>query len=177
MKFLFTLCIGLLLSISVYSQTEEYTKAATQCLNITGMSAHYETIFETCFKQMQDQYAKLNIPSNTWKEFKTVKPEALARVNQELVTVYSDFFTLEDVQKMNALYRSSTGQTMIKNPNALTKKDKKEIDRFYKSETGKKIINSQSAMNQKMQVVSDFWCGEMYKDVNEKLEAKGYTIR
>ncbi|WP_103192066.1 DUF2059 domain-containing protein [Formosa algae] len=177
MKSVLSLCIGLLINLTVFSQSEVYVAEATQCLNVTGMSAHYESIFETCFKQMQDQYNKLDIPSETWAEFKSVKPEALANVNNRLVAVYSDYFTLEDVQKMNALYRSSAGQTMIKNPNALTKKDKKEIDRFYKSDTGKKVVNSQSGMNEKMQVVSDFWCGEMYKQVNDKLEAKGYTIR
>ena len=177
MKKVLLLCISLLFSFSVVSQSAAYSEAATKCLNATGMSAHYESIFETCFSQMQDQYSKLEIPSESWDEFKSVKPEALASVNSRLVSVYSEFFTLEDIQNMNKLYGSQLGQTMIKTPNALTKKDKKEIDKFYKTATGKKILNSQSGMNEKMQVISDFWCGEMYKTVNAKLEAQGFTIR
>ncbi|WP_159021421.1 hypothetical protein [Formosa sp. L2A11] len=177
MKLMLTFCISLLCSISVFSQTEAYSEAATLCLKSNGTYAYYETIYESCFKQMQDQYTKLDIPAETWAELKTVKPEAMQAVNARLVSAYSDFFTLEDVQNMNTLYTSHAGQTMISNPNALTKKDKKEIDKFYKTATGKKIVSSQSGMKKKMQVISDFWCGDMYKSVNEKLEAKGFSIR
>ncbi|WP_299780152.1 hypothetical protein [uncultured Formosa sp.] len=177
MKLMLSFCISLLCSISVFSQTNTYSEAAAQCLKSNGTYAYYETIYESCFKQMQDQYAKLDIPEETWAELKTVKPEAMQAVNSRLVSAYSDFFTLEDIQSMNALYNSHAGQTMINNPNALTKKDKKQIDTFYKTTTGKKIVNSQSGMKEKMQVISDFWCGDMYKSVNEKLEAKGFSVR
>ncbi|WP_066224800.1 DUF2059 domain-containing protein [Formosa haliotis] len=177
MKSILFLCVGLLFSASVWSQSSAYSTAATQCLESNGTLAYYETIFDACFKQMQNQYAKYNIPSETWTELKTVKPSEMDKVNNKLVEAYSDFFTMEDVQNMNALYGSKTGQTMLNNPNALTKKDKKQIDNFYKTATGKKIVSSQAGMKEKMQVISDFWCGDMYKTVNGKLEAKGYSIR
>ncbi|MHA7941656.1 DUF2059 domain-containing protein [Formosa sp. 3Alg 14/1] len=177
MKSILFLCIGVFFSLNVLSQSADYTDQALQCLKSNGTSAYYETIYETCFKQIQDQYYKLNVPATTWASLKAEKPEAMQRVNQELVTAYSDFFTMEDIKNMNDLYGSTTGQTMIKNPNGLTKKDKKVIDKFYKTSTGKKIVSSQSDMNEKMQVISDFWCGDIYKKVNQKLEAQGYSIR
>ncbi|CDF80224.1 conserved hypothetical protein [Formosa agariphila KMM 3901] len=178
MKSVLFLCIGILFSVvNTYAQTAAYTTAATQCLQSNGTTAFYETVFNTCFKQIQDQYIKYDIPSEEWTEFKALKPEAMKTVNGKLVTAYSDFFTLKDIENMNALYASQAGQTMIKNPSALTKKDKKQIDNFYKTSTGKKIVDSQSDMKEQMQVISDFWCGEIYKTVNDKLEAKGYAIR
>ncbi|MDW5288833.1 hypothetical protein [Formosa sp. PL04] len=177
MKSILFLCVGLFFSTSMFSQNSAYTEAATQCLKSNGTTAYYETVFNACFKQMQDQYAKFNIPSDTWVELKSIKAEAMATVNSKLVSAYSEYFTIEDVQNMNALYGSQAGKTMIKNPNGLTKKDKKQIDSFYKSSTGKKIVSSESGMKDKMQLISDFWCGDMYKTVNSKLEAKGFSIR
>lgn len=164
-------------SLSVFSQSETYSTDVQQCLKNNGTYAYYETVFDACFNQIEDQYAKLNIPEKTWADLKAIKPKAMQDVSGKLVLAYQDYFSHDDVKNMNALFASKTGQTMLSNPNALTKKDKKTIDEFYKSDTGKKIAQSQEGMQEKMQVISDFWCGEMYKDVNEKLEAEGYSVR
>lgn len=167
----------MIFSFSVLAQTETYSTEVKQCIKSNGTYAYYETVFDACFSQIEEQYAKLEIPAETWDELKAVKPEAMQNVSDKLVVAYQDYFNEEDVKKMNVLFASKTGQTMLSNPNALTKKDKKTIDQFYKSDTGKKIAQSQAGMKEKMQVISDFWCGEMYKDINEKLESKGYTVR
>lgn len=177
MKKTLLLFLGLISCISVFSQTEAYSTDVKQCLKSNGTYTYYESVFDACFSQIESQYSKFGISEETWDELKSVKPQAMEDVSDKLVIAYQDYFNHDDVKRMNTLFASKTGQTMLSNPAALTKKDKKTIDEFYKSATGKKITKSQAGMQEKMQVISDFWCGEMYKTVNEKLEEKGYSVR
>ena len=176
MKKFFTLILFITLSAAMFAQADAYSEDVKTCVKSNGTYDYYADVVDQMFTMLKQQYASKNVPDSIWKEFEDSKSESMDELSQMLVSAYRGYFSHEDVKKMNTLYQSKTGRTMIKNAQGLTEGDKVVLGEFYESDTGKKIIGSQEDMNKLMSKISEIWSSDMYRGVVTKLSEKGFSL-
>ena len=175
MKYILLFLIALTTTVSI-SQETSFSDDVKLCIKNNGTYAYYEDVVDQMFTVLEDQFKSQDVSDAVWDELKEVKLESLDELSHMIVSAYKAHFTLEDVQNMNALYKTNAGKNMFKAPEKLTEGDKVVLNKFYKSDTGQKIIGSQDSMNGAMSQISELWSSQLYKGVIDKLSAKGFSI-
>ncbi len=175
MKYFLLFIVALTMSTG-FAQETSFSDDVKLCIKNNGTYAYYEDVVDQMFGVLEDQFKSQEVPKSIWDELKEVKLESLDELSHMIVSAYKAHFTLEDVQNMNALYKTAAGKNMFKSPEHLTEDDKLVLNKFYKSDTGQKIIGSQDSMNGAMSQISELWSSQLYKSVIDKLSAKGYTL-
>ncbi len=176
MKKIFTLILFVALSATTFAQTDPYSEDVKTCIKSNGTYDYYADVVDQMFTMLKQQYASKNVPETVWTELEEVKSSSMDELSQMLVSAYRGYFSHEDIKKMNALYTSNTGKTMVKDAQSLTEADKVVLGEFYKSDTGQKILGSQEDMNKLMSKISEMWSSDMYRNVVAKLNEKGFSL-
>lgn len=176
MKKFFTLILLITLSTTTFAQSDPYSEDVKTCVKSNGTYDYYADVVDQMFTMLKQQYASKNVPGSVWKELEEVKTSSMDELSQMLVSAYRGYFSHDDIKKMNALYKSKTGQTMVKDAPSLTEADKVALGEFYNSDTGQKILGSQEEMNKLMSKISEMWSSDMYRNVVAKLSEKGFTL-
>ena len=176
MKKFFTLILFVAFSVTTFAQEDPYSEDVKTCIKSNGTFDYYSDVVDQMFTMLKQQYTSKNVPANVWVELEETKSESMDELSQMLVSAYRGYFSHDDIKKMNTLYQSETGRTMIKNAQGLTEGDKAILGQFYESDTGKKILGSQEEMNKLMSKISEMWSSDMYRGVVSKLSEKGFTL-
>lgn len=177
MKTFLSLALLFFVSITSFSQTDPYSEDVKTCIKQNGTYDYYADVVDQMFTMLKQQYSTKKIPANIWSELEKSKASSMDELSQMLVSAYRGYFSHDDIKKMNALYQSKTGQTMIYDADNLSEADKVVLGQFYESDTGKKILGSQAEMNKLMSKISEMWSSDMYRNVVAKLSEKGFTLQ
>lgn len=176
MKTFLSLALVLFVSTASISQTDQYSEDVKTCIKQNGTYDYYADVVDQMFTMMKQQYAAKKVPTDVWKELELEKSASMDELSQMLVSAYRGYFSHDDIKKMNALYKSEAGQTMVNDAQNLTEADKAALGLFYESDTGQKILSSQKDMNKLMSKISEMWSSDMYRQVVSKLSEKGFTL-
>ncbi len=176
MKKFLTFILLVSLSTLTFAQTDPYSEDVKVCIKSNGTYDYYADVVDQMFTMLKEQYSAKSVPMSLWKELEDTKSESMEELSQMLVSAYRGYFSHDDVKKMNVLYQSKTGRTMIKDAQSLTEGDKVVLESFYESDTGKKILGSQEDMNKLMSKISEMWSSDMYRNVVAKLTEKGFSL-
>lgn len=167
--------LGLALTFSLLAsaQTKSYVSQVDAVLRNNGTVTYYNNVLDKLFNLLKDNYASQNVTDGVWKELEAVKPLALDNLVELVATAYLPLFTEEDVRHMNNFYSSELGKGMF-TKQILSPEESKALESFYQTETGNKIVINQETLNASMQNISQNWTGNLYLQMVDNLEAKGY---
>jgi len=177
MKTFLSLALVIFVSFSSFSQTDPYSEDVKTCIKQNGTYDFYAKVVDEMYAMLKKQYTDQNVPTEMWKELGKAKSSSMDELSQMLVSAYRGYFSHEDIKKMNALYKSKTGQTMIYDAHNLTEADKVVLGQFYESDTGKKLLSSQDEMNKLLSKISEMWSSEMYRNAVSDLSQKGFKLQ
>ncbi len=175
MKKILTVLFFIGISSTTFAQTEAYKKAVKKCIESNGTISYYEDVVDQMYVMLEKQFESKEVPASVWEEIKKGKAAAMEDLANMIVSAYQGYFTIKDVRKMNALYKTEAGKNMFKK-DVLSEEDKIVLNEFYQSETGQKIVSSQDDMNASMSKISETWSSNLYKNVIERLSTKGYNL-
>ncbi len=164
-----------LVTIACVQQTS-YQEELIKYFELNGTEKQYNAAIDQMFQLLKNQYNSQNVPENVWQELQEEKPLALDQIKLMLVPAYQSNFTQEDIQQLIAFYESDTGKQVVKDQASLTETQKEEFTSFLNSEIGLKVQDKSEALRKMVGEVSESWSSKLYRDMVEKLKAKGFTV-
>jgi hypothetical protein len=78
---------------------------------------------------------------------------------------------------MMTFYETDTGKQLLADKTALDYEQQKEASVFYNSQTGQKILTSEQEIGRRVGEVSEIWSRDLYRNIIDKLAAKGYVMQ
>ena len=174
-KLLFALFF--LSSLHFFAQKSTYHQDVINYLNTNGTANQYTEAIDQLFTLLKHQYQNYDISESLWEELKTdTKPE-LDRILNMLVSAYRGTYEQEDIKGMLTFYETPAGKQFITDKTNLTYEQQTEISNFYNSPVGQKILTSEQEITRRVGEVSEIWSRDLYRNLVDKLAAKGYVMK
>ena len=125
---------------------------------------------------LKQQYASSSITDATWAELRTDSSGEVNRILNMLVSAYRGTYEKQDLVNMLAFYETPAGSQLIKDRTGMSHEQRQEASTFFNSPTGQKIVSSEQEVGSRVSEVSEIWSRDLYRNVTDKLAAKGFTL-
>jgi len=158
------------------AQEVDFHTVALKYLQSNGTSKQYEGAIDQLFTLLKQQYAEKNVSQATWDELRYSSSEEIDRILNMLVSAYRGNYEKQDLVSMLAFNQTPTGRQLIVDRTALSKEQRQIAADFYNSPTGQKILTSKQQVAHSVSEVSEIWSRDLYRMVEDKLAAKGFTL-
>lgn len=170
------LSIFILVSLIANAQEVSYHQLALKYLQTNGTVTQYEGAIDQLFSLLRQQYSGKNIPDTTWTVLRSDSSQEVDRVLNMLVSAYRGTYEKLDLVNMLAFYDTGAGKQLLEDKTALSYEQRKEASVFYNSPTGQKILSSEQAVGSRVAEVSEIWSRDLFRNITDKLAAKGFTL-
>lgn len=169
---LFFLC-----SLQFNAQEATYHQDVLRYLTMNGTANQYGEAINQLFDLLQQQYKDQNVTSDVWDELKKDTAPEVNRILNMLVSAYRGTYEHDDIKNMMTFYETGTGKQLLADKTALDYEQQKEASVFYNSQTGQKILTSEQEIGRRVGEVSEIWSRDLYRNIIDKLAAKGYVMQ
>ncbi len=137
------------LFITIYTQAQNtsYDQDVTHFIEVNGTMGQYHTAIEQLSDMIKEQYKDANVTEDDWNEINSLAKKSLVGLSDDLVTVYKNYFTHEEI---------------------------KELNKLYENEVLQKFVNNVLSISDASQDASIVWSRSLYNEITDYLSLKGY---
>ncbi len=117
------LLLGFLLSSIYYMPAQErtYEENIKFFLELNGTMGQYRQGVAELLQMLKQQYKDQNVPEEIWKEAENKAQISLIQLTNDLVVVYKNFFSPEEIKELVQLYEKEVAQKYIQNVLSISK--------------------------------------------------------
>lgn len=142
------LLLLLISGIFVQAQNSNFDADIKHFIEINGTMGQYQDAVSQLTNMLKEQYKEANVTDAVWNETKLVAEKSLIGLSDDLVVVYKNFFSHDEIIALNKLYESEVAQ---------------------------KFINNVVSLSDASQDASIVWSRSLYNQITDLLYQKGYT--
>ena len=142
------LLILLMMGIFVQAQNSNFDADIKHFIEINDTMGQYQDSIKQLTNMLKEQYKDANVTDDVWNETKIIAEKSLIGLSDDLVVVYKNFFSHDEIIALNTLYESEVAQ---------------------------KFINNVVSLSDASQEASIVWSRSLYNQITDLLYQKGYT--
>jgi len=132
---------------SIQAQNSSYDQDVKHFIEINGTIGQYYTAIEQLSDMLNEQYKDANVTENDWQEITTLANKSIVGLSDDLVVVYKNYFTHEEI---------------------------KELSKLYEKEVLQKFVHNVMSISEASQDASIVWSRSLYNELTDYLTQKGY---
>jgi len=136
------------MSLFIQAQNNNFDADVKHFIEINGTIGQYQDAVVQLTSLLKEQYKTANVKETDWQEIITTAEGSLEGLSKDLVVVYKNFFTHQEIVELNRLYDTAVAQKFINN-----------------------VVNLSNAS----QDASIVWSRSLYNQLTDLLHQKGYT--
>lgn len=139
----------LFLLFTVYSQAQSttYDQDVKHFIEINGTIGQYYIAIEQLSDMLKEQYRDADVSEVHWKEIDSMANKSIVGLYDDLVIVYKNYFTHEEIIVLN---------------------------KHYENEVLQKFVNNVVSISDASQEASIVWSRSLYNELTDYLSLQGY---
>jgi len=157
------LFLGFLLACSFQMNAQSIDANVSTYLDSNGTLSQYEYAYDQLLEMLSKQYPKSEATANGWEYLENNKADAIADIKKEIIPIYKNNFTSEEINEMTTFYQSDAGKQLKTDRTKLNQMQTDQINVFYNSVIGQKIIQKQEVLSKEISAVSESWSRDLYE--------------
>jgi len=138
----------LLFTVYTQAQNTSYEKDIKHFIEINGTIGQYYDAISQLNDMLKEQYKDADVSEGDWKEVDTLAKNSIESLSADLVTVYKNYFTHEEIIVLN---------------------------KHYENEVLQKFVNNVVSISDASQDASIVWSRSLYNELTDYLHDKGYS--
>lgn len=146
----FKILLPLLLFVGVITaQNNSFEEDVNYFLELNGTMGQYRKAVPELVSLLKNQYSDAAVPEVVWEEVSLKAMQSLDGLTKDLVVVYKEYFTQEEIM---------------------------ELVQVYKKESVQKFINNVPELTKASDTPSMVWSRNLYNQITDLLHEKGYQM-
>lgn len=138
----------LLFTLYTQAQNTSYDQDIKHFIEINGTIGQYYDAINQLNDMLKEQYKDADVSENDWKEVDTLAKNSIESLSADLVIVYKNYFTHEEIIVLN---------------------------KHYENEVLQKFVNNVVSISDASQDASIVWSRSLYNQLTDYLHDKGYS--
>ncbi len=131
------------------AQNNSFEEDVNYFLELNGTMGQYRNAVPELVSLLKKQYSDATVPDVVWEEINLKAMQSLDGLSKDLVIVYKEFFTHEEI---------------------------KDLVQVYQKESVQKFINNVPELTKASDTPSMVWSRNLYNQITDLLHEKGYQI-